>query len=159
MNHCQTMKKLKSKTWFTYWTGNLILFVFNTKSYTWLRFTSVPSVPPNEINYLYFARFSISLEGYHEMSQAVGGKDLSRSYIVEGCQASLDSLWDIQRSPGKAPGAELSFKQLLKLQLQRNVKYLQSSINCSRQWDCWQTEGDHKRFQTFPSISKIPLPA
>ncbi|PFX32346.1 hypothetical protein AWC38_SpisGene2769 [Stylophora pistillata] len=75
------------------------------------------SLPDDEKTKVY-----ISLEGYHEMSQVVGGKDLSRSYIVEGCQASLDSLWDIQRSPGKAPGAQLSFKQLLKLQLQRHIE-------------------------------------
>ena len=89
------------------------------------------------------------------MSQAVGGKDLSRSYLVEGCQTSLDSLWDIQRSPGKAPGAELSFKQLLKLQLQRHVKYLKSSITLPG--NDIVGKGDHKRFQTFPPLSKISL--
>lgn len=53
MNHCQMMKKLKSKTWFTYWTGNLILFASITTSYTWLRFTSVPSIFPTEINSIF----------------------------------------------------------------------------------------------------------
>lgn len=91
------------------YTEQVMLFVFINKAKTCLRITSVTWNLSNEMNYLYFARFCISLKSYHEMSQAVGGKDLSRSYIVDGCQAS----------PDKGPWAELSFKQLLKLQLQR----------------------------------------
>ena len=68
-------------------------------------------------------RFCISLEGYHELTQTSGGSDLPRSYIAEGCQASLDQQWDIKRTPGVQPGAELSFKQLLQHQLSLHVMF------------------------------------
>lgn len=70
-----------------------------------------------------FCRFCISLEGYHELTQTSSGSDLPRSYIAEGCQASLDKQWDIKRTPGDQPGAELSFKQLLQRQLKLHVMF------------------------------------
>ena len=69
-------------------------------------------------------RFCISLEGYHELTQTEGGRDLPRSYLTQGCQASLDSVWNVTWTSRTSPGAELSFKYLLKLQLQRHVNYL-----------------------------------
>lgn len=66
-------------------------------------------------------KFSISWEAYHELTQ----KDdtLPRSYLVEGCQATFDSHWQITKTPGNQPGAELPFKDLLKKELEEHVSY------------------------------------
>ena len=90
------------------------------------------------------------------MSQAVGGKDLSRSYLVEGCQTSLDSLWDIQRSPGKAPGAELSFKQLLKFATSETWKIFKVIHKLFQAMRLLAKE-TIKDFKPFLSLSKISL--
>lgn len=56
-------------------------------------------------------RFSISLEGYHELTQVE--KNLLRTYLIESYTKVLDSKWEVTRTPGDALGAELPLKLLL----------------------------------------------
>ena len=64
-------------------------------------------------------KFSISWEAYHELTQQ--DQTLPRSYLVEGCQATIDSRWNIRKTPGDQPGAELPFEDLLKQQIEEHV--------------------------------------
>ena len=64
-------------------------------------------------------KYSISWEAYHELSQQ--DQTLPRSYLVQGCQGTRDSSWDIRKAPGGQPGAELPLEDLLKRQLNEYV--------------------------------------
>ena len=63
--------------------------------------------------------FSISLQGYHELSQVE--KSLPRTHLVETCTKLVDSQWDIKRTPGTAQGAELPLKLLLEKEIKQHV--------------------------------------
>ena len=67
-------------------------------------------------------RFSISLEGYHELTQVE--KLLPRKHLIERYAKVLDSEWNVQRIPGEAEGAELPFKLLLQQQIRKQVSKL-----------------------------------
>ena len=56
-------------------------------------------------------RFSISLEGYQELTQTQPA--LPTTYLVESCAKELDSKWKVKRTPVVAQGAELPLKLLL----------------------------------------------
>ena len=71
-------------------------------------------------------RFSVSHEAYHELTQVVGGEQLPRSYLVEGCTKFLDSKLYLRKTPGTCPGAELPVKDLLETEI-RNCVSLQST--------------------------------
>ena len=47
--------------------------------------------------------------------------NLPRSYLIEACQQSLDDEWNITKTPGMCPGAELPFKDLLEKELRKQV--------------------------------------
>ena len=64
-------------------------------------------------------KFSVSQEAYHELTQQKS--NLPRSYLVEACQQSLDDEWNITKTPGMCPGAELPFKDLLEKELRKQV--------------------------------------
>ena len=64
-------------------------------------------------------KFSISLEGYHELSQV--DKSLPRTHLIESCTKAMDQKWDIKRTPGTAQCAELPFKVLLKKEIREHV--------------------------------------
>ena len=64
-------------------------------------------------------RFSISLQGYHELSQVENS--LPRTHLIETCAKQMDSQWEIKRTPGVAPGAELPLKLLLEKEIQQHV--------------------------------------
>ena len=61
----------------------------------------------------------MSIQAYHELSQQQ--PTLPRSYLIEACQQSLDDKWNVTRTPGECPGAELPFKVLLEKELRKNV--------------------------------------
>ena len=63
--------------------------------------------------------FSISLDGYHELAQVE--KSLPRVHLVESCSKFMDSQWDVKRTPGTSPGAELPLKLLLEKEIQQHV--------------------------------------
>ena len=46
---------------------------------------------------------------------------LPRTYLVKACQQSLDEEWDMKKTPGECPGAELPFKLLLGKELKTHV--------------------------------------
>ena len=58
-------------------------------------------------------KFAISLEGYHEL--ATLSENLPKTYLVEECQRVLNSQWNITRTPGEAPGAEIAIGDLLRV--------------------------------------------
>lgn len=64
-------------------------------------------------------RFSISFEGYHELTQV--NKSLPRTHHVESCTKAMDGKWDIKRTPGTAQGAELPLKVLLEREIREHV--------------------------------------
>jgi len=64
-------------------------------------------------------RFSISLEGYHELTQSQ--QALPRTYLVESCAKELDSKWKVTRTPGAAQGAELPLRLLLEEKIRQHV--------------------------------------
>ena len=64
-------------------------------------------------------RFSISLEGYQELSQVE--KSLPRTHLIESCTKAMDEKWDNKRRPGTAHGAELPLKVLLEKEIREHV--------------------------------------
>ena len=64
-------------------------------------------------------RFSISLQGYHELSQVE--TSLPRTHLIETCAKQMDSQWEIKRTPGSVPGAELPLKLLLEKEIRQHV--------------------------------------
>lgn len=69
-------------------------------------------------------KFSISWEAHHELAQQ--DQTLPRTYLIEGCQATLDARWGITKTPGDQPGAELPLQDLLKQEIEEHVskKYI-----------------------------------
>ncbi|KAJ7383407.1 hypothetical protein OS493_028083 [Desmophyllum pertusum] len=65
-------------------------------------------------------RFSISLQGYHELTQV--DKSLPRTHLLETCTKLMDSQWDIKRTPGTSQGAELPLKLLLEKEIRQHLK-------------------------------------
>ena len=59
------------------------------------------------------------MEDYHELSQQ--DSTLPRSYLVKGCQQSLDDEWKVTRTPEECPGAELPFMELLEIELRNQA--------------------------------------
>ena len=47
--------------------------------------------------------------------------ELLRSYLIKGCQQSLDGQWKIKKTPGQGPGAELPFRLLREQELRTHV--------------------------------------
>ena len=64
-------------------------------------------------------KFSTSLEGYHELCQVE--KSLPRAHLVQKFAKELESQWDVKRTPGAAPGAELPFQVLLENEIRNCV--------------------------------------
>ena len=64
-------------------------------------------------------RFSISLQGYHELTQV--DPSLPQTHLIEGCAKNLDSQWNITKTPGPCTGAELPVRFLLEKEIQRHV--------------------------------------
>ena len=65
-------------------------------------------------------KFSVSWKAYHELTQI--DNSLPRSYLVEGCQATVDERWKITaKTPENNPGAELPLKDLLEQKIEKHV--------------------------------------
>ena len=64
-------------------------------------------------------RFSISLEGCHELTQV--DKSQPRTHLIESCTKAMDGKWNITRTPGTAQGAELPFKIPLEREIREHV--------------------------------------
>ena len=57
-------------------------------------------------------KFTISIHGYHELTQAY--HQLPRTHYIEGCQQIVGAHYEILKTPGDAPGAEMDLVELLK---------------------------------------------
>ncbi|CAB3995784.1 Hypothetical predicted protein [Paramuricea clavata] len=57
---------------------------------------------------------------YHEMSMLVDG--LPRSYLIKQCRNAQNSISHITRTPGKHPGAQMSFKGELREQIRKKIQ-------------------------------------
>ena len=69
-------------------------------------------------------KFSVSRKAYHELTQI--DDSLPRSYLVEGCQATLDERWKITaKTPGNNPGPELQHKDLFEQEIEKHVSKIQ----------------------------------
>ena len=68
-------------------------------------------------------RFGVSNEAYHEFTQLEGNESLTRSYIVEECQADInqDIRGKIIKVPGPCQGAEMPFPELLRKEISKEV--------------------------------------
>ena len=68
-------------------------------------------------------KFSVSWKAYHELTQI--DNSLPRSYLVEGCQGTVDERWKITaKTPGNNQGAELPLKDLLEQKIEKHVSKL-----------------------------------
>ena len=68
-------------------------------------------------------RFGVSNEAYHEFTQLEGHESMMRSYIVEECQADINKeiRGKISKTPGPCQGAEMSFPELLRKEISKEV--------------------------------------
>ena len=64
-------------------------------------------------------KFGVGDEFIHEMSMTVDG--IPKSYLIKQCRKDLNSGCFIKSTPGKAPGAQYSFKELLVEQIKHMV--------------------------------------
>ena len=80
-------------------------------------YENLPEAEKEKIRGVLFVmdKFSISWEAYHELTQQE--QTLPRSYLVKGCQGTIDSTWNIRKAPGDQPGTE----DLLKQQIEDHV--------------------------------------
>jgi hypothetical protein len=69
-------------------------------------------------------KFGVSDEFIHELTMITDG--LPKSYLVKQCRTELNSLCKLTGTPGKAPGAQYSFKELLTEQ----IKIMVSDHQC-----------------------------
>lgn len=67
--------------------------------------------------------FSISHKAYHEMSQVPSLQNVPRNYLIQGCQASCNRLWQnkLKKTPGPWQGAAIPMNDLLESEIQRNI--------------------------------------
>ena len=64
--------------------------------------------------------FSVSWKAYYELTQI--DNSLPRSYLVEGCQDTVDERWKITaKTPGNNPDAEMPLKDLLEQEIEKHV--------------------------------------
>lgn len=88
-------------------------------------YSKLPEEDKDKIRTILFMmdRFSISHEAYHEMSQVPGLQNVPRSYLIQGCQASCNRLWQnkLKKTPGPWPGAEIPMNDLLESEIRRHV--------------------------------------
>ena len=68
-------------------------------------------------------RFGVSNEAYHEFTQLEGLESMMRSYILEECQADINKQirGKISKTPGPCQGAEMSFSELLRKEISKEV--------------------------------------
>ena len=64
-------------------------------------------------------KFGVGDEFVHELSMTIDG--LPKSYLFKQCRTELNKNCIIKSTPGKAPGAQHSFRQLLTDQVQQMV--------------------------------------
>lgn len=66
--------------------------------------------------------------GYHELTMTPVGTELPRSYLIKQCKESFNKLSHIERMPGKADGAQFSFRDELCSIIKNDVSWLKPNI-------------------------------
>lgn len=69
-------------------------------------------------------KFCIGESAYRELTMVPGGEKLPRSYLVIQCKNNLNQLCHVSRTPGKAEGAQLDFKQELINKIKQKVRHI-----------------------------------
>jgi len=69
-------------------------------------------------------KFCIGESVYRELTMVPGGEKLPRSYLVIQCKNNLNQLCHVSRTPGKAEGAQLDFKQELINKIKQKVRHI-----------------------------------
>lgn len=79
------------------------------------QFKDLPEEEKDKIKQILFIqdKFSIGDAAYHELTMTQTGEALPRSYLIRQCKESLNGLIHIERTPGKAEGAQLNFQDEL----------------------------------------------
>ncbi|XP_078364150.1 uncharacterized protein LOC144648487 [Oculina patagonica] len=62
-------------------------------------------------------KFCVGDAGYHEVSMVVD--DVPRSYLIKQCRSDLNKIFHISKTPGKHAGAQMSFKEELRVQIKK----------------------------------------
>ena len=77
-----------------------------------------------EKNVYIWDRFGVSNEAYHEFTQLEGHESMMRSYVAEECQADINKQigGKISKTPGPYQRAEMSFPELLRKEISKEVK-------------------------------------
>ena len=58
-------------------------------------------------------QFCIGTAAYHELTMVPAGAGLPGSYLIKQCNESLNALTHMERTPGRAEGAQLNFYETL----------------------------------------------
>lgn len=66
-------------------------------------------------------KFCIGEAAYHELTMIPAGESLPRSYLIKQCKDSLNELCHIERTPGKAEGAQFNLYNSLQSAIQKHV--------------------------------------
>ena len=72
-------------------------------------------------------KFAVEDAFIHELSMSVDG--MPKSYLIKQCRNKLNSTCAVKPTPGKEPGAQISFKESLVNQLQQLVSILVSECH------------------------------
>ena len=64
-------------------------------------------------------KFCVGDAAYHEVSMIVD--DAPRSYLIKQCRSDLNKIFHISKTPGKHAGAQMSFKEELRVQIKKKV--------------------------------------
>lgn len=64
-------------------------------------------------------KFCVGDAAYHEVSMIVD--DAPRSYLIKQCRSDLNKIFHISKTPGKNAGAQMSFKEELRVQIKKKV--------------------------------------
>lgn len=74
-------------------------------------------------------RFGVSDQFYHHLTMVFN--ELPRSYLVKQCKHNLNEMSHLTVTPGKSPGVQTSFKELLReqmLDLVSTQTFIQASV-------------------------------
>lgn len=63
--------------------------------------------------------FCVGDAAYHEVSMIAD--DAPRSYLIKQCRSDLNKIFHISKTPGKNAGAQMSFKEELRVQIKKKV--------------------------------------
>lgn len=68
-------------------------------------------------------KFCIGEAAYHELTMTTAGDGLPRSYLIKQCKDALNDLCHIERTPGKAEGAQVNFRNELCKVIKKHVSF------------------------------------